>query len=180
MFSHDALWYQILQGPIAIIGGMGFGIMWGWLAKYVPEKGDVSTSSCSRRRRCKPRWELRFCEPTFHGLSNAGVSGRTNENFYKEGWKKKRGKLLTPGRRGHRRGVTRSGETCGVSARCRRCVLNVLLKLQPYSRRSQVMSAAARKNVPSRGSGLKFAIYVTQRRIYFLPSQNFSTVRFLK
>lgn len=43
MFSHDALWYQILQGPIAIIGGLGFGIMWGWLAKYVPEKGDVST-----------------------------------------------------------------------------------------------------------------------------------------
>ncbi|KAL6432156.1 hypothetical protein ACFW04_006690 [Cataglyphis niger] len=40
MFSHDALWYQILQGPIAIIGGLGFGIMWGWLAKYVPEKGD--------------------------------------------------------------------------------------------------------------------------------------------
>lgn len=43
MFSHDALWYQILQGPIAIIGGLGFGIMWGWLAKYVPEKGDVSS-----------------------------------------------------------------------------------------------------------------------------------------
>lgn len=45
MFSHDALWYQILQGPIAVIGGLGFGIMWGWLAKYVPEKGDVSTFS---------------------------------------------------------------------------------------------------------------------------------------
>jgi len=43
MFSQDALWYQILQGPIAIVGGLGFGIMWGWLAKYVPEKGDVST-----------------------------------------------------------------------------------------------------------------------------------------
>ncbi|XP_018362226.1 PREDICTED: mitochondrial sodium/hydrogen exchanger 9B2 [Trachymyrmex cornetzi] len=40
IFSHDALWYQILQGPISIIGGLGFGIMWGWLAKYVPEKGD--------------------------------------------------------------------------------------------------------------------------------------------
>ncbi|XP_033209689.1 sodium/hydrogen exchanger 9B2 isoform X2 [Belonocnema kinseyi] len=40
MFSHDALWYQILQGPIAIVGGLGFGILWGWLAKYVPEKGD--------------------------------------------------------------------------------------------------------------------------------------------
>ncbi|XP_047365127.1 uncharacterized protein LOC124955166 isoform X2 [Vespa velutina] len=46
MFSHDALWYQILQGPIAIIGGLGFGILWGCLAKYVPEKGDnpVATS----------------------------------------------------------------------------------------------------------------------------------------
>ncbi|XP_048262172.1 uncharacterized protein LOC100651474 isoform X3 [Bombus terrestris] len=40
MFSHDALWYQILQGPIAILGGLGFGVLWGWLAKYVPEKGD--------------------------------------------------------------------------------------------------------------------------------------------
>ncbi|XP_043467171.1 sodium/hydrogen exchanger 9B2 [Leptopilina heterotoma] len=40
MFSHDALWYQILQGPLAIVGGLGFGILWGWLAKYVPEKGD--------------------------------------------------------------------------------------------------------------------------------------------
>lgn len=43
MFSHDALWYQILQGPISIVGGLGFGVLWGWLAKYVPEKGDVST-----------------------------------------------------------------------------------------------------------------------------------------
>ncbi|XP_011693064.1 PREDICTED: mitochondrial sodium/hydrogen exchanger 9B2 isoform X2 [Wasmannia auropunctata] len=40
MFSDGALWYQILQGPIAVIGGLGFGVMWGWLAKYVPEKGD--------------------------------------------------------------------------------------------------------------------------------------------
>ncbi|XP_044011535.1 sodium/hydrogen exchanger 9B2 isoform X2 [Aphidius gifuensis] len=40
LFSHDPLWYQIMQGPIAIIGGLGFGILWGFLAKYVPEKGD--------------------------------------------------------------------------------------------------------------------------------------------
>ncbi|XP_043522279.1 sodium/hydrogen exchanger 9B2-like [Frieseomelitta varia] len=40
MFSDDALWYQILQGPISIVGGLGFGVLWGWLAKYVPEKGD--------------------------------------------------------------------------------------------------------------------------------------------
>ncbi|XP_043494807.1 sodium/hydrogen exchanger 9B2-like [Polistes fuscatus] len=42
MFSHDKLWYQILQGPIAIVGGLGFGILWGCLAKYVPEKGDTT------------------------------------------------------------------------------------------------------------------------------------------
>lgn len=48
MFSHDALWYQILQGPIAILGGLGFGVLWGWLAKYVPEKGDVSTLNFTR------------------------------------------------------------------------------------------------------------------------------------
>lgn len=50
MFSHDALWYQILQGPIAILGGLGFGVLWGWLAKYVPEKGDVSTLNFTRFR----------------------------------------------------------------------------------------------------------------------------------
>ena len=41
-FPNAILWYQILQGPIAIVGGLGFGVLWGWLAKYVPEKGDVS------------------------------------------------------------------------------------------------------------------------------------------
>ncbi|XP_003426703.2 sodium/hydrogen exchanger 9B2 [Nasonia vitripennis] len=40
MFSNDALWYQILQGPIAIVGGIGFGVIWGALSRYVPEKGD--------------------------------------------------------------------------------------------------------------------------------------------
>lgn len=39
-FPNAILWYQILQGPIAIVGGLGFGVLWGWLAKYVPEKGD--------------------------------------------------------------------------------------------------------------------------------------------
>lgn len=42
MFSNDALWYQIMQGPIAIVGGLGFGVIWGALSRYVPEKGDVS------------------------------------------------------------------------------------------------------------------------------------------
>lgn len=40
MFSDDALWYQILQGPISVFGGIGFGILWGCLAKYVPAKSD--------------------------------------------------------------------------------------------------------------------------------------------
>ncbi|XP_011299040.1 sodium/hydrogen exchanger 9B1 isoform X2 [Fopius arisanus] len=40
LFSDDTLWYQILQGPLAIVGGLGFGALWGCLAKYVPEKGD--------------------------------------------------------------------------------------------------------------------------------------------
>ncbi|XP_067004153.2 sodium/hydrogen exchanger 9B2 isoform X2 [Anabrus simplex] len=40
MFSTDSLAYQIIQGPLSIIGGVGFGVLWGFLAKYVPEKDD--------------------------------------------------------------------------------------------------------------------------------------------
>jgi hypothetical protein len=36
---------QIIQGPLSIIGGIGFGVLWGLLAKYVPEKQDVSSVS---------------------------------------------------------------------------------------------------------------------------------------
>lgn len=67
MFSHDALWYQILQGPIAVIGGLGFGIMWGWLAKYVPEKGDVSTFSLF------DKLSVRNYDRELHFLSNMRV-----------------------------------------------------------------------------------------------------------
>lgn len=42
MFSDEALWYQILQGPLSIVGGLGFGVLWGCLSRYIPEKGDVS------------------------------------------------------------------------------------------------------------------------------------------
>ncbi|KAJ8676202.1 hypothetical protein QAD02_011988 [Eretmocerus hayati] len=37
MFSDDELWYQVLHGPIAIIGGVSFGIVWGILARYIPK-----------------------------------------------------------------------------------------------------------------------------------------------
>ncbi|KDR15092.1 sodium/hydrogen exchanger 9B2 [Zootermopsis nevadensis] len=40
MFTSDTLVFQIIQGPLSIIGGIGFGILWGILAKYVPEKQD--------------------------------------------------------------------------------------------------------------------------------------------
>jgi NhaP-type Na+/H+ or K+/H+ antiporter len=40
MFSSDALVFQIMQGPLSIVGGIGFGILWGILARYVPEKQD--------------------------------------------------------------------------------------------------------------------------------------------
>lgn len=48
MFSNDALWYQVAQGPIAIFGGIGFGVLWGLLSRYVPEKGDVSLKKISK------------------------------------------------------------------------------------------------------------------------------------
>ena len=41
MFSNDSLTYKILQGPISLVGGVGYGVIWGLLSRYVPEKGDV-------------------------------------------------------------------------------------------------------------------------------------------
>ncbi|XP_055714049.1 sodium/hydrogen exchanger 9B2 isoform X2 [Phlebotomus papatasi] len=40
MFSSASLGYQIAQAPVCIIGGLGFGVVWGLLARFVPEKGD--------------------------------------------------------------------------------------------------------------------------------------------
>lgn len=40
MFSKDSLTIQILQGPISIVGGIGYGIIWGLISNYVPEKFD--------------------------------------------------------------------------------------------------------------------------------------------
>jgi hypothetical protein len=38
----DSLLYNIVLGPSSLIIGLAFGIIWGSLAKVVPEKGDVS------------------------------------------------------------------------------------------------------------------------------------------
>lgn len=40
LFSHDSLLYQIVQGPLSVVMGLGFGVLWGILAKYVPERND--------------------------------------------------------------------------------------------------------------------------------------------
>ncbi|KAJ4436481.1 hypothetical protein ANN_16512 [Periplaneta americana] len=40
MFTSETLLFQIIQGPLSIIGGIGFGVLWGILLKYVPEKQD--------------------------------------------------------------------------------------------------------------------------------------------
>lgn len=40
MFSNDSLTFQILQGPISVIGGLGFGLLWGLISNYTPEKHD--------------------------------------------------------------------------------------------------------------------------------------------
>ncbi|XP_063236339.1 sodium/hydrogen exchanger 9B2-like [Bacillus rossius redtenbacheri] len=40
MFSSGSLTFQIIQGPITLIGGIGCGILWGLLSKFVPEKND--------------------------------------------------------------------------------------------------------------------------------------------
>ncbi|KYN20400.1 Mitochondrial sodium/hydrogen exchanger NHA2 [Trachymyrmex cornetzi] len=129
IFSHDALWYQILQGPISIIGGLGFGIMWGWLAKYVPEKGDATAANCIENYdSVKPR----FCD-----CSNAGVFGTHEQELNR----REREKKLLLGVSDTEE-VLHGAESRGVSVRCRRCVLNILFKLQPYSHHSQVMSVA--------------------------------------
>lgn len=40
MFTSASLGFQIAQAPVCIIGGLGFGVIWGFLARFVPEKGD--------------------------------------------------------------------------------------------------------------------------------------------
>ncbi|KAJ3654391.1 hypothetical protein Zmor_013581 [Zophobas morio] len=40
MFSNDSLTFQILQGPISVVGGIGFGFLWGLICNYAPERHD--------------------------------------------------------------------------------------------------------------------------------------------
>ncbi|KAL1494709.1 hypothetical protein ABEB36_010265 [Hypothenemus hampei] len=40
MFSNSSITQMILQGPVAIIGGLAFGVMWGIICNYTPEKHD--------------------------------------------------------------------------------------------------------------------------------------------
>lgn len=40
MFGTGSIGYQIAQAPVCIFGGLLFGVVWGCLLKYVPEKGD--------------------------------------------------------------------------------------------------------------------------------------------
>lgn len=38
--SNDSLSSQIIQGPLSIIGGIVFGIVWGFISNYAPERHD--------------------------------------------------------------------------------------------------------------------------------------------
>ncbi|XP_044752203.1 sodium/hydrogen exchanger 9B2 isoform X2 [Coccinella septempunctata] len=40
MFSDDSVTSQILSGPVSVIGGLGFGVLWGVICNYTPEKHD--------------------------------------------------------------------------------------------------------------------------------------------
>lgn len=41
MFGSGSLAYQISQAPVCVLGGLAYGVVWGYFAKFVPEKGDA-------------------------------------------------------------------------------------------------------------------------------------------
>lgn len=41
IFGTGGVAYQISQAPVCVIGGLLFGIIWGFFLKFVPEKGDA-------------------------------------------------------------------------------------------------------------------------------------------
>ncbi|KAK6619103.1 hypothetical protein RUM44_003485 [Polyplax serrata] len=40
MFSKESLVFNIIQGPVSVVMGFGFGIVWGFLMKFIPVKDD--------------------------------------------------------------------------------------------------------------------------------------------
>lgn len=42
MFTKNDLLDQMYRVPIAVFGGIGFGLVWGFISRYIPEKKDVS------------------------------------------------------------------------------------------------------------------------------------------
>lgn len=40
LFGTGSTAYQISQAPVCVLGGLLFGVVWGFLARYIPEKGD--------------------------------------------------------------------------------------------------------------------------------------------
>ncbi|KAJ8915606.1 hypothetical protein NQ315_003390 [Exocentrus adspersus] len=40
MFSNSSITSLIIQGPVSIVGGIGYGVLWGTICHYVPERND--------------------------------------------------------------------------------------------------------------------------------------------
>nr|CAD7445180.1 unnamed protein product [Timema bartmani] len=38
--SGESTTFQIIQGPLSIFGGIAFGVIWGYMSKYIPERHD--------------------------------------------------------------------------------------------------------------------------------------------
>lgn len=41
LFGTGSFAYQMSQAPVCVVGGLLFGVVWGYLCKFVPEKGDA-------------------------------------------------------------------------------------------------------------------------------------------